>query len=82
MIRPYLSDMINDHKAQGNDSGKTIIKHKTQGELKIQLTMEINFISSKRDSDDIPSTMRTKSHNIGNDNIDDIDDIRLILKFL
>ena len=36
MIRQYLSDIINDHK--------------TQGEWKIQLTMAINFISSK-DSD-------------------------------
>ena len=33
MIRPYLSDMINDHK--------------TRREWKIQLTMQINFISSK-----------------------------------
>ena len=33
MIRPYLSDIINDHK--------------TQGEWKIQLTITINFISSK-----------------------------------
>ena len=33
VIRPYLSDMINDHKAQS--------------EREIQLTMQINFISSK-----------------------------------
>ena len=33
MIRPYLRDMINDHK--------------TQGEWKIQLTISINFISSE-----------------------------------
>ena len=32
MIRPYLSDLINDHK--------------NQGEWKICLTMAINFISS------------------------------------
>ena len=37
MIRPYLSNIINDHK--------------TQGEWKIQLTITINFISSK-DSDE------------------------------
>ena len=48
MIRPYLSDMINDHK--------------TQSEWKIQLTMQINFISSK-DSEET-RTMHTKSHNI------------------
>ena len=48
IIRPYLSDMINDHK--------------TQSEWKIQLTMQINFISSK-DSEET-CTMHTKSHNI------------------
>ena len=38
MIRPYLSDIINDHKTQGQwriHSGNTITKHKTQGEWKI-----------------------------------------------
>ena len=51
MIRPYLSDKINAHKLQGEwriHSGNTIIKYKTQGEWKIQLTMAINFISSKK----------------------------------
>ena len=48
IISPYLSDMINDHK--------------TQSEWKIQLTMQINFISSK-DSEET-RTMHTKSHNI------------------
>ena len=48
MIRPYLSDMINDHK--------------TQGEWKIQLTMSINFMSSK-DSEET-RTVHTKSHNV------------------
>ena len=55
MIRPYLRDTINNHK--------------TQGEWKIQLTMGINFVSSK-DSDGI-RTMHTKSNNreimIGNE---------------
>ena len=37
MIRPYLSDIINDHK--------------TQGKWKIKLTIAINLISSK-DSDE------------------------------
>ena len=66
MIRPYLSDIINDHKTQGEwkiHSGNAIIKHKTQGERKIQLTMAINFISSKKDSDET-RTMRIKSDNI------------------
>ena len=48
MIRQYLSDIMNDHK--------------TQGEWKIELTMDINFISSK-DSNETP-TLHTKSDNI------------------
>ena len=46
MIRPYLSDIINNHKTHGKwiiHSGNTIIKHKSQSEWKIQLTMAINF---------------------------------------
>ena len=66
MIRPYLSDIINDHKTQGEwriHSGNTIIKHKTQVEWKIQLTMANNFISSKEDSNET-GTMHTTSNNI------------------
>ena len=48
IIRPYLSDMINDHE--------------TQSERKIQLTMQISFIFSK-DTEET-RTMHTKSHNI------------------
>ena len=48
MIRPYLGDITNDHK--------------TQEEWKIQLTMIINFISSK-DYDET-RTMHTTSDNI------------------
>ena len=65
MIRPYLSDIINDHKAEGKwriHSANKIIEHKTQSEWKIQLTMAINFISSK-DSDET-RTMHTKSNNV------------------
>ena len=47
-VKPYLSDIINDHK--------------TQGEWKIHLTMAINFFSSK-DSEEI-RTMHSKSDNI------------------
>ena len=47
-IRPYLSDIINDYKIQG--------------EWKIQLTIAINFMSSK-DSNET-STMHSKSNNI------------------
>ena len=49
MIRPYLVDMINDHK--------------NQSEWKIQLSAEIIFISSKPDSDET-RIMYTKSNNI------------------
>ena len=65
MIRPYLRDIINDHKTQAEwiiHSGNAIIKHKTQSEWKIQLTMAINFISSK-DSDE-SRTMHAKSNNV------------------
>ena len=48
MIRPYLIDLINDHK--------------TRREWKTQLTMEINFISFK-DSEETHS-MHAESHNI------------------
>ena len=65
MIRPYLSDIINNHKTQGKwrfHSGNTITEHKTQSEWKIQLTMAIDFISSK-DSDE-SRTMHAKSNNV------------------
>ena len=64
MIRPYLNDIINDHKTQGKwriHSGNKVIESKTQSEWKIQLTMAINFISSK-DSNET-RTMHTKSSN-------------------
>ena len=48
MIKPYLRDVINDHK--------------TRREWIIQLTMQINFISYK-DSEET-RTMYTNSHNI------------------
>ena len=63
LIRPYVSDMINNHKAQDEwitHSGDTIIKHKTQSEWKIQLTMAINFISSKPNSEETTRTIRDK----------------------
>ena len=65
MTRPYLSNIINDHKTQGEwkiHSGNTITEHKTQAEWKIHLTMAINFISSK-DSDKT-RTVDTKSNNL------------------
>ena len=62
MIRPYLRDIINNHKLQGEwkvHSGNEVINYKIQDEWKTQLTMIINFISSKG-SDEI-HTMHTKS---------------------
>ena len=65
MIIPYLSYLINDHKTQGKwkvYSGNKIIDYKTQSKWKIQLTMKINFISSK-DSEETRNTS-TKSDNV------------------
>ena len=64
MIRPYLVDMVNDHK--------------NQSEWKIQLTMAINFISSKPDSNET-RIMHTKSNNteimIGSDTNEVIEEL-------
>ena len=48
MIRPHLSDLINNHK--------------TQGEWEIRLTMVLNFISSK--NSDETRIIHKKSDNI------------------
>ena len=65
MIKPYLSDKINDNKTSGlerySSHNKTWVEE-TPSEWKIQLTMAINFISSK-DSDET-RTMHTKSNNV------------------
>ena len=62
-IKPYLSDLTDNHK--------------TQGECQIQLTMAINFTSSK-DCDET-RTMHTKSDNIeimiGNETDEFIEDL-------
>ena len=47
-IRPYLNDIMNNHKIQG--------------EFKIQLTTTINFMSSKNSNE--TRTMHSKSNNI------------------
>ena len=50
MIRPFLSDIINDHKTHGlvryHSANKAWVE-KTPSECKIQLTMTINFIFLK-----------------------------------
>ena len=64
MIKPYLSDIINDHKTCGlvrYHSGNKTWVEETFSEWKIQLTMTINFLSSK-DSDET-RTIHTKSNN-------------------
>ena len=65
MIRPYLSDIINDHKTHSlvrYHSGNKTSVEETRSEWKIQLTMAINFVSSK-DFDET-RTMHTKSNNV------------------
>ena len=65
IIKRYLSDIINDHKTRGlvrYHSGNEAWLKETSSEWKIQLTMAINFISSK-DSDET-RTMHTKSNNV------------------
>ena len=65
MIKPYLSDLINNHKTHGSaryHSGNKSWVEKTSSEWEIQLTMAINFIYSK-DSDET-RTMHTKSNNV------------------
>ena len=57
--------MINDKKSYGKlkvHSGNKIIDHKTPVEWKIQLTMLINFMSSKDFEE--TCTVHTKSHNV------------------
>ena len=67
MNRPYLSYIINEHKTQEvrkvHSANNVTDYETTLGEWKIQLTMSINFISSKDDSDET-CHMRTKSDNI------------------
>ena len=65
MIKPYLSDIINDHRThcivRYHSSNKTWVG-KTLSEWKIQLTMAINFNSSN-DSEET-RIMHTKSNNV------------------
>ena len=65
IIKPYLIDITNKYKTHGlvrYHSGNKSWLEKTSREWKIQLTMAINFISSK-DSDEA-RTMHTKSNNV------------------
>ena len=60
MIEPYLRELINDHKSKG--------------EWKIQLTAQINFISSRLGSDET-RVMHTRSVNEEFTNAGDTDEI-------
>ena len=65
ITKPYLSNIINNHKTCGlvrYHSGDKTWLEETSSEWKIQLTMAINFVSSK-DSDET-QTMHTKSNNV------------------
>ena len=65
MIKPYLSDLKNKHKTHVSaryHSGNKSWIGKTSSEWKIQLTMTINFISSK-DFDET-RTMHARSNNV------------------
>ena len=71
MIRPCLSDMINDYKAFKNLKVYLVNEvsfHKTQfGEWEIQLTITFNFVLSK-DSDETRN-VHTKGNNVKTDEI-------------
>ena len=81
LISSYLSDIINNHKTPKNlkvHSSNEIIDYEIQfGEWKFQLTIPINFITSK-DSDETRN-MHTKSDNIeimmGSETDDIIDEL-------
>ena len=65
IIKPCLSDIINDHKTHclvRYHSGNKAWLEETSSEWKIQLTMATNYISSK-DSDET-RTMHRKSNNV------------------
>ena len=50
IIKPYLSNIINDHRTRGlvrYHSGNKSWLEETSSESKVQLTMAITFISSK-----------------------------------
>ena len=67
MIIPYLRDRINTHKIpkvlKVHSDNKVIDYETTLGEWKIQLSMKINFVSSKDDSDET-CIMSTWSDNV------------------
>ena len=66
MIRPYLSDIINDHKTPEKwqiHSPDKVSDRKNPSEWKVQLTVALNFISSK-DSDESRTMMGSETDEI------------------
>ena len=59
MIRPCLRDMLNNHKTPLKGSLGKIFDNNLHGEWQIQVTMQINFVSSL-DPGEI-GTMNSKS---------------------
>ena len=59
MIRSYLRDVINNHKTPLKGSLGKIFDNNLHGEWQIQVTMQINFVSSL-DPGEI-GTMNSKS---------------------
>ena len=51
MIRPYLRDLINNHKPTTKLTNRASNSNSERGEQKIQLVMENNCISSKNFED-------------------------------
>ena len=64
-IKAYINDIINDHMIKWIcriHFGNTISERKTSSEWKIQLTMQVNFISSKEY--DETRTIHAESNNV------------------
>ena len=65
IIKPYLIDIVNEHKTHGlvrHHSGNKSWLEETCSKWKIQLAMAINFISSKVSG--VTRTMHTKSNKV------------------
>ena len=81
MIRPYLSDKINDHKTLkklGVYSSNEVFYYETRyGEQKIQLAMSTDFTSSKDSNDcrNMHKKQMQKKNNVRNMISSETDDI-------
>ena len=73
IIRPYLRDMINNHKVPIKNPNGIIIEDDLSGEWKIQITMQMSFVSSldtremctmDSKSDKVEITMSNETDNI------------------